>query len=104
MGVHILYCVQASWPVAQISFVEERLCTLELRGNVVILFVSEVIRTHNSGLGEYMIPFTNLYHFLRCVKFVVGLYLSTSRTMLIYLMLDFVLNSSPIKKGTVLFS
>jgi hypothetical protein len=78
--------------------VEERLCTLKLRGNVVILFVSEVVRTHNSGLGKYMIPFRNLYYFLRCVQFVVGLYLSISRTMLVYLVLDFVLNSSPIKK------
>jgi hypothetical protein len=72
--------------------------------DVVILFVSEVIRVHNRGLGKCIMSFKNLYHFLRCVKFVVGLYLSTSRTILILLVLDFLLNSSPIKKVTVLSS
>jgi hypothetical protein len=66
--------------------------------NVVILFVPDVIGTHNCGLGKYMISFKNRYHFL---IFVVGIYLSTSRTMFILLVLDFLPNSSPIKKITI---
>jgi hypothetical protein len=48
-------------------------------------YVTEVIRTHNSRLGKYVLHFKNLFQLLRCVKFMVGLHLSTSRKMLILL-------------------